>query len=84
MTRKIKTRVPGGNDKYRKYHSSPKMIRERAARNKNRREYEKAHGDLPRTTEIDHIRQVHNGGGNAKSNLRAVSKAFNRGRSRKG
>lgn len=76
-------RVPGGNDKYRKYHSSTKMKKERALRNKARREYEAKNGDLPRTTEIDHIKPFHKGGGNSKSNLRAVSKAFNRGRSRR-
>ena len=39
--------------------------------------YEKANGDLPSTTHVDHKKPISQGGTNAKSNLRAIPKAQN-------
>lgn len=60
------------------YNARPEEIKRRAQRNAARREYEKAHGDLPSTVEVDHKRMVKDGGTNAPSNLRAVDQAKNR------
>ena len=64
---------------YRKYHSSPKAKKERAARNKARREAEDR-GEVHRGDgkEIDHIRALSNGGSNARSNRRVISRHKNR------
>jgi hypothetical protein len=62
-----------------KYQSSPEQIAKRSARNKARREYEKTHGDVPSTVDIDHKKMLKDGGTNAPSNLRAVSQTANRG-----
>lgn len=62
---------------YEKYHASPRMKKERAARNKNRREAEKA-GRVSKGDgkHIDH--RDGNPGNNAKSNLRVISAKANR------
>ena len=39
-----------------KYEDSPAQVANRVARNRARREYEKAHGDLPSNVEIDHVK----------------------------
>jgi hypothetical protein len=39
---------------YAKYQGTPDQIKNRAERNKARRDYEKANGDLPTTTDVDH------------------------------
>jgi len=62
-----------------KYESSPEQIAKRSARNKARREYEKAHGDLPANVDVDHKRGLDAGGTNAPSNLRAQLASTNRG-----
>jgi hypothetical protein len=67
---------------YDKYHGTPEQKKNRAKRNAARREYEKAHGDLPRNVDVDHKRSLDKGGSNAKSNLRALSRAKNRGYAR--
>lgn len=65
---------------YEKYHASPKAKRERAMRNAARREMEEEgrvrKGD---GKDVDHKRALSNGGSNARSNLRVVSTAKNRG-----
>lgn len=62
---------------YEKYHASPRMKKERALRNKNRREFEKKgivrKGD---GKEIDH--KDGNPKDNARKNLRVVSRHTNR------
>lgn len=63
---------------YRKFQSSETEKKHRAERNKARRDYEKAHGDLPKSKEIDHIKPLSKGGSNAKSNQRVVSRHTNR------
>ena len=62
-----------------KYESTPEQIAKRSQRNKARRAYEKAHGDLPSNVDVDHKTMIKNGGTNAPSNLRAVSQTKNRG-----
>jgi len=65
------------------YEDSPEQVRNRVARNKARREYEKKHGDLPSDVEIDHIKPLSKGGAfTSAGNLRAVSAAANRSFSR--
>lgn len=63
----------------REYGARPEQVKKRAQRNAARREYEKAHGDLPSTVDVDHKRRLAKGGTNAASNLRAVSQTENRG-----
>lgn len=69
----------GNQHEYSRFQSSKKAKRERAARNTNRRRAERAgrvhKGD---DKEIDHIDS--SASNNSKSNLRVVSRAFNRGR----
>jgi hypothetical protein len=64
---------------YEKYHASPKAKKQRAARNKARREAEKE-GKVKKGDgkEVDHIKALSNGGSNAKSNRRVVSRRTNR------
>jgi len=65
---------------YREYHSKPEQIRNRAKRNAARREMEEKgrvrKGD---GKDVDHKRALINGGSNADSNLRVVSRSANRG-----
>lgn len=60
---------------YENYHSKPEQKRNRAKRNKARKEMGLKVGD-PR--EVDHIKPLSKGGGNSRSNLRAVSRTTNR------
>jgi hypothetical protein len=65
---------------YDKYHGTPEAKKQRAARNAARRELEKEgrvhKGD---GKDVDHKRALSNGGSNARSNLRVVTVATNRG-----
>lgn len=63
---------------YAAYQGKPEQIKNRAARNAARREYEKAHGSLPSTTDVDHKSRLDSGGTNSPSNLRAVDQKTNR------
>ena len=60
---------------YARDHSSPKAKKDRAARNKARRQSGLKKGD-PR--EVDHIKPLSKGGSNSKSNRRVVSRSTNR------
>ncbi len=64
---------------YRKYHASTRAKKERAQRNKNRRQMAREgrvrKGD---GKEIDHKRPMAKGGGNGRKNLRVVSRSVNR------
>lgn len=64
---------------YDKYHGTAKAKRERAMRNKARRDAEKEgrvhKGD---GKEVDHKKALSNGGTNAKSNQRVISRKANR------
>lgn len=63
---------------YDNYQGKPEQIAKRAARNKARREYEKANGDLPKGVDVDHKKPLAKGGSNGASNLRAVPASQNR------
>lgn len=63
---------------YANYQGKPEQIRNRAMRNAARREYEKAHGNLPASVDVDHRRPIAKGGSNAPSNLRARPASRNR------
>lgn len=79
---KRKRTTEGVAHEYKKYQSSKKAKKERAERNRLRRqairEGKVAKGD--REHEIDHIKGIGEGGGSEPSNLRIVSRSFNRGR----
>ena len=64
---------------YEKYHGTEKAKRQRAMRNKARRDAEKegrvSKGD---GKEVDHKKALSNGGSNARSNQRVVSRKTNR------
>ena len=60
---------------YREYHSKPEQIKNRAKRNKARKEMGLKVGD-PR--EVDHKKPLSKGGSNSKKNLRVVSRSTNR------
>lgn len=70
---------PDNKALYRKYHASEEAKADRAARNKNRREFERegrvSKGD---GKEIDHKVPLSKGGSNDRSNLRVVSRTTNR------
>lgn len=78
---KRKRTAKGIEHEYSRYQSSKKAKRERASRNRARREAEREgrvhKGD---NKEVDHIRGLASGGSNAKSNIRVVSRKFNRSR----
>lgn len=65
---------------YLKYQGTPEQIHKRAQRNAARREMEKEglvhKGD---GKDVDHIHPIDSGGSNARSNLRVLSVAKNRG-----
>jgi len=74
---------PRNYAKEEKYEDSPAQVRNRAARNKARRQYEKKHGDLPTDMEVDHIKPLSKGGApTSAGNLRAVPASVNRSFSR--
>lgn len=71
-------RNPRRYDLEQKYDSKPEVKKKRAERNKARREYEKAHGDLPSNVDVDHKKPLAKGGATTLSNLRAVPASKNR------
>lgn len=64
-------------EEYKKFHSSDKAKKDRAARNQARSEMEKA-GKVKKGQDVDHADG--NPRNNSKSNLRAMSVKKNRGR----
>jgi hypothetical protein len=62
---------------YAKYQGKPEQIANRSERNKARRKYEAANGDLPSNVDVDHKKRIAKGGTNASSNLRAVPESKN-------
>lgn len=64
---------------YDKYHGTPKAKKQRAARNKARRDAAKA-GKVSKGDgkEVHHVQALSNGGSNAKSNQRVISRKANR------
>lgn len=79
---KRKRTAEGLKHEYKKFQSSRKAKRDRATRNTARRRAIRAglveKGD--RSHEVDHIKSLSSGGTNNKSNLRVVSRKFNRSR----
>lgn len=65
------------NSEYANFQGRPEQIAKRSARNKARRAYEKAHGNLPSTIDVDHKKPIDKGGTNKASNLRAVPQSEN-------
>lgn len=64
---------------YQQHHSSPQAKKDRAARNKARRDMGLKKGD-PR--EVDHVKPLSKGGSNRRSNLRVTSRTANRRKGR--
>jgi hypothetical protein len=64
-------------EEYERYQGKPDQIKNRSARNTARREFEKANGDLPTTTDVDHKTAMSKGGKSKLSNLRAVPQGEN-------
>jgi hypothetical protein len=62
---------------YKNYQGTPKQLKAQAERHKARREYEKAHGDLPSTVDVDHKKAMSKGGTSKLGNLRAVPQSAN-------
>lgn len=62
---------------YERYQGKPEQIANRSERNKARRAYEKANGDLPSTVDVDHKKALSKGGSSSASNLRAVPQSQN-------
>ncbi len=60
---------------YREYHGKPEQKKNRAARNKARKEAGLKIGDK---REVDHIKPLSKGGSNSKKNTRIVSHKINR------
>lgn len=78
--KRVRTKA-GVAHEYAAFQSSAKAKAERASRNSARRSAIRA-GKVHKGDgkDIDHIRSLASGGSNAKSNLRVVSKEFNRSR----
>lgn len=76
--------MPSSKNYVRDYQQEQKTAKARgedkdkAKRNKARRDYEKAHGNLPSNVDVDHKKKLAQGGGNSMSNLRARSQSANR------
>ena len=61
------------------YQSSEKQKKNRAARNKARREAVKSgKAKLGDNTDVDHVKPLSKGGGNGKGNTRVISRSANR------
>lgn len=63
---------------YKNYQGRPEQIKNRSMRNKARRMYEEAHGDLPGSMDVDHRKPIVKGGNNGAGNTRALPKRVNR------
>lgn len=62
---------------YRNYQGTPAQLKAQSERHKARRAYEKVHGDLPPTVDVDHKKAMSKGGTSKLSNLRAVPQSEN-------
>lgn len=63
---------------YQLYQGTPEQLKKQSERHKARRAYEKAHGTLPDSVDVDHTKPLSKGGTSALSNLRAATKSANR------
>lgn len=71
-------RNPRDYQKERAYDGKPEVKAKRAERNRARRMYEKEHGDLPSSVDVDHKKPLAKGGATKLGNLRAVPASKNR------
>jgi hypothetical protein len=62
---------------YERYQGTPKQLAAQSERHKARRAYEKAHGDLPATVDVDHKKAMSKGGTSTLANLRAAPQSEN-------
>jgi len=62
---------------YAKYQGTPAQLKAQSERHKARRAYEKAHGNLPPTVDVDHKKPMSKGGTSSLSNLRASPQSEN-------
>ena len=76
------TKARNYKQEYAEYQGTPQQLKNRAARNKARHDFEVANGDLPRTMDVDHKLALSRGGKSGLGNLRAVTQAENRSFSR--
>lgn len=63
---------------YENYQGKPIQIERRSMRNKARRAYEAASGQLPSSMDVDHAKPLSKGGSNHLGNLRPATKHNNR------
>lgn len=63
---------------YELYQGTPEQLKKQSERHKARRAYEKAHGKLPDSMDVDHVKPLSKGGTSKLSNLRALPKSKNR------
>lgn len=78
------TKPENRNYKKEAARESPERQQDRRDRMNARYAYEKAHGDLPTDTHVDHVKSLGRGGTNAKENLRAIPKKRNESFNRAG
>lgn len=62
-------------EEYETYHGKPSQIKNRAARNKARKQMGLKNGD---GKEVDHKKALSKGGGNSKKNLKVTTMSKNR------
>ena len=62
---------------YKNYQGTPKQLKAQSERHKARRAFEKAHGDLPPTVDVDHKKAMSKGGSSKLGNLRAAPQSEN-------
>lgn len=62
---------------YKNYQGKPEQLAAQSERHKARRAYEKSHGDLPDTVDVDHKKAMSKGGTSKLSNLRAAPQSEN-------
>lgn len=63
---------------YELYQGTPEQLANQSTRHKARRLYEKTHGVLPDSVDVDHTKAMSKGGGGGLGNLRAAPKSENR------
>lgn len=63
---------------YERYQGTPEQLKKQAERHKARREYEKKHGTLPDSVDVDHKKALSKGGSSSLGNLQAAPRGSNR------
>lgn len=69
---------------YDSYQGTPAQREKNNARHRDRYQYEKEHGPLPKGVDLDHKKGLSSGGTSAKSNLRPLPASDNRSFNRTG